>query len=99
MKQKDETYLGDGLYASHDGFALWLRAPREQGDHECALEPQVLSNFLSFALSFPRHAKIIRNAVRERPELEEIEAGGCAPPILAPRPVTLPKLGAEQHGK
>ena len=22
-----EEYIGDGLYVSHDGYALWLRAP------------------------------------------------------------------------
>jgi hypothetical protein len=25
-----ETYLGDGLYASFDGFMITLRAPREE---------------------------------------------------------------------
>ncbi|HEY2242615.1 MAG TPA: hypothetical protein VGH47_00140 [Xanthobacteraceae bacterium] len=44
-----ESYLGDGLYARYDGIALWLRAPREHGDHEVALEPQVLAEFLRFA--------------------------------------------------
>lgn len=41
MKRPTETYLGDGLYASFDGFSIWLRAPREMGDHIVALEPQV----------------------------------------------------------
>lgn len=41
-----ETYLGDGLYCRYDGFSVWLRAPRERGDHEVALEPQVLASFL-----------------------------------------------------
>jgi hypothetical protein len=43
-----ETYLGDGLYASFDGFTFWLRAPREGGDHRVALEPEVLAEFLRF---------------------------------------------------
>jgi hypothetical protein len=43
-----ETYLGDGLYASFDGFTIWLRAPREGGDHYVALEPLILSAFLQF---------------------------------------------------
>jgi hypothetical protein len=34
-----ETYLGDGLYASFDGFRVWLRAPRPEGDHRVAMEP------------------------------------------------------------
>jgi len=33
-----ETYLGDGLYASWDGWQVRLRAPREHGDHEVFLE-------------------------------------------------------------
>ena len=44
-----ETYLGDGLYCSFDGFSLWLRAPREGGDHTVALEPFVLEAFLEYA--------------------------------------------------
>lgn len=44
----EETYLGDGLYARWDGYAVWLRAPREHGDHCVALEPQVLDTFLQF---------------------------------------------------
>jgi hypothetical protein len=27
-----ETYLGDGLFASWDGWQIRLRAPRENGD-------------------------------------------------------------------
>ena len=37
----NETYLGDGLYVSFDGWQLKLRAPREQGDHEVYMEPSV----------------------------------------------------------
>jgi hypothetical protein len=50
MPKRDqaEIYLGDGLYASFDGFAFWLRAPRETGDHRVALEPDVLRAFLYF---------------------------------------------------
>ena len=41
MSTPKETYLGDGLYVRFDGFTIWLRAPRETGDHVVALEPQV----------------------------------------------------------
>lgn len=44
-----ETYLGDGLYASFDGFTLTLRAPRENGDHWVGLEPLVFEELLKFA--------------------------------------------------
>ena len=43
-----ETYLGDGLYASFDGFAIKLRAPREGGDHYVVLEDEVLEAFERF---------------------------------------------------
>ena len=46
-KPKD-TYLGDGLYARDDGFMFWLRAPRPGGDHEVALENQVVDAFFRF---------------------------------------------------
>jgi hypothetical protein len=37
-----ETYLGDGLYASFDGYQIKLRAPRINGDSEVFLEPEVV---------------------------------------------------------
>ena len=40
-----EVYLGDGLYASFDGFMFTLRAPRSGGDHWIGLEPEVLHAF------------------------------------------------------
>lgn len=44
-----EIYLGDGLYASFDGFMIMLRAPRLGGDHYVGLEPAVFAELLSFA--------------------------------------------------
>jgi hypothetical protein len=44
----DETYLGDGLYASFDGYQITLRAPREHGDHYVALEPEVYQSLLEY---------------------------------------------------
>jgi hypothetical protein len=44
----DETYLGNGLYASFDGWQVILRAPREDGDHWIALEPEVWGALLAF---------------------------------------------------
>ena len=46
---KDESYLGDGLYASFDGFMITLRAPRENGDHWVGLEPETLKALVDFA--------------------------------------------------
>lgn len=47
-----EIYLGDGLYASTDGFQIQLRAPREQGDHVIYLEPAVFQTLLKAARSW-----------------------------------------------
>jgi hypothetical protein len=37
MTGSEESYLGDGLYARFDGYSIWLRAPREHGDHVVCL--------------------------------------------------------------
>jgi hypothetical protein len=47
----NEEYLGDGLYASYDGFMITLRAPRTGGDHWVGLEPEILAAFLQWAES------------------------------------------------
>jgi hypothetical protein len=46
MRKEEETYLGDGLYASFDGWQIKLRAPRPHGiweerNEEVFLEPAV----------------------------------------------------------
>lgn len=38
----EETYLGDGLYASFDGYSIGLRTPRDDSDHWVYLEPEVV---------------------------------------------------------
>jgi hypothetical protein len=44
----EETYLGDGAYATFDGYGISLRAPRDTGDHVIVLEPEVLGALLLF---------------------------------------------------
>ena len=48
MSQEQEVYLGDGLYASFDGWQVKLRAPRGNSDGEVFLEPEVLAQFLKY---------------------------------------------------
>ena len=43
-----EVYLGDGLYASHDGYRVMLRAPSISGDKCVFMKPQVLDAFLKY---------------------------------------------------
>lgn len=39
-KRAKETYLGNGLYCSFDGWQIKLRAPHSNGvDHEVFLDP------------------------------------------------------------
>jgi hypothetical protein len=49
-----ETHLGDGLYASHDGLQIRLRAPRDGGDHEVYLDQSTLQAFLRFLEQLPK---------------------------------------------
>lgn len=44
----NERYLGHGLYASFDGWQVMLRAPRLEGDHFVALEPEVMAALITF---------------------------------------------------
>jgi hypothetical protein len=44
-----ETYLGDGLYASFDGWQIRLRAPRFGAeDHKVDLEPEVWERLVEY---------------------------------------------------
>jgi hypothetical protein len=49
-----EEYLGDGLYASFDGWQIKLRAPRTGGDHEVYLDQTTLQAFLEFIDAPPK---------------------------------------------
>lgn len=43
-----ETYLGDGLFASFDGWQIKLRAPDGFGDRVVYLEPAVITAFETY---------------------------------------------------
>lgn len=45
----DETYLHDGLYASFDGYQIWLRAERDYQQHRVAIDPVTFGALLDFA--------------------------------------------------
>jgi hypothetical protein len=45
-----ETYIGDGVYASFDGYQIWLRTTRDGiHDERIALEPQTFNALIRFA--------------------------------------------------
>ena len=60
-----ERYLGDGLYASFDGFMFKLRAPRSDGDHWVGLEPDVYKALLEYREECFEKAKHEREAKRK----------------------------------
>jgi len=45
-----ESYLGDAVYASFDGYQIWLRTG-DCNHHRIALEPGVYRHLLRFAAS------------------------------------------------
>ncbi len=55
-----DTYLGDGLYASFDGYQIRLYAPRSDGTHEVFLEPATLAAFERFVASLREQAKAVQ---------------------------------------
>jgi hypothetical protein len=46
----EETYLGDGLYASFDGYQICLRASQMSGDHLVYLDAPTLAAFEHFVI-------------------------------------------------
>ena len=43
-----ETYIGDGIYASFDGWQIGLRAEHEDDVDVIYLEPDVLKTFIDY---------------------------------------------------
>jgi hypothetical protein len=56
-----EVYLGDGLYASFDGWMITLRAPRFEGDHWVGLEPSVVVAFEQYLDELRKYARKLEN--------------------------------------
>lgn len=42
-----DAYLGDGVYASFDGYHIWIKV-HDQYTCEIALEPDVLDNLIRY---------------------------------------------------
>ncbi len=48
MQQKLETYLGDGVYASYDGYHIWLDTRGQLPVNRIALEPAVFKALVKY---------------------------------------------------
>jgi len=46
---QDQSYLGDGVYASHDGYQIWL-AVNEPDNHVVALHLSVLKRLHDYVV-------------------------------------------------
>jgi hypothetical protein len=47
-ENQQDTYLGDGVYASFDGYQIWL-AVNHHTNKQVAIEPAVLLSLLAYA--------------------------------------------------
>lgn len=52
MSYFKSTYLGDGLYASFDGYMIKLHVGAHYREPCCALEPEVLDALIKYAAKF-----------------------------------------------
>jgi hypothetical protein len=49
MSVQKEAYLGDGVYASFDGWSIWLDLRAQDDTTRICLEPEVMKALLEFA--------------------------------------------------
>ena len=48
--RRDQSYLGDAVYASHDDFQIWLTVEYGAGvDQQIALDPSVYRALVAYA--------------------------------------------------
>ncbi len=51
MHEIEPRYLGDGVYATFDGYHIWLKTGAHEGEHvthRIALEPSVFTALLQY---------------------------------------------------
>jgi hypothetical protein len=49
MDDRDMEHLGDGVYASHDGYQIWLRVNDHRSAPLVALDRRAFSGLLAYA--------------------------------------------------
>lgn len=54
MSNRFDTYLGDGVYASFDGYHIWLDLRGQDSTTRIALEPAVMEALILY------HRKLMR---------------------------------------
>jgi hypothetical protein len=41
-------YIGDGVYASYDGYHIWVKTNRDGMEHSIALETEVFNDLIKY---------------------------------------------------
>lgn len=44
----EDRYIGDGVYASFDGYQIWLRVDRDGREHTIALEAGTFDGLMKY---------------------------------------------------
>lgn len=65
-----DSYLGDGVYASFDGFCIWLDLRGQNSKTKIALEPEVLASLDRYRAEIKTYERMVR-ARRENAEGED----------------------------
>lgn len=63
MTEARPTYLGDGVYASFDGYQIWLGL--HEGQHLIALEPQTMQHLREYEKRISDYIKDVVNKKQE----------------------------------
>jgi hypothetical protein len=53
-QQNDPRHLGDGAYASHDGYHIWVSADRDGITHCVAFEPGLIQELVRYEADIRR---------------------------------------------
>lgn len=65
MFGEEHEYLGDGVYASFDGYHIWLKTgSHDNPDNKIALEPSVYAALMRY------HAKLVAAAMKAQQAAE-----------------------------
>jgi len=54
----EDRYLGDGVYASFDGYQIWLDLRGQDSTTRIALEPSVFAQLIRFKADIDELAKV-----------------------------------------
>jgi hypothetical protein len=67
----EDVYLGDGVYASFDGFNIWLDTRAQLPEHRIALEPATYEALVSYVAYLQQKAEDRVKAKLEEKSLDQ----------------------------